>query len=429
MAQMLVSASDVNERIFFYSNAAEAVCPDGVNAWRQWQQEVVQTLVRSSFTNEFTGPYLQMRACKTSLKSLGHDFKCFFPLLSYYERINRSKTKGYSLGFDVSDESYIKEVEQLVRPIIPPVLLSQSFLEDVSAVDQLVSPRALAVVEQLNHVNGTKSSAVVFNSRHLPSVDNARTFGRLLVWVETDRADLFIQYAIGSSNPTVKPSSIGVIAVFKKFGERQLANPIAYFIDFMRTFQNSEIVVTTRLAQQTILDGCYGCHKSPLIPISPDMRHFSVDKFGQALSEINSAMSGFGAAEIAHLDKSGYGPPIGVENRLSDSEIIKCSGTNKLNDLDIKAVRDSIKCNSCHNGNDRAELTYPSALPNQLPGQTSLVDSFVVGAGLMPPSFDSTSLEVRKAIANCVRHTYYGKNGRLEEWLMQARCFEDKSPQ
>ena len=403
----------------FMDEARASECPNSLDAWLLWRDASLLHLQQRGFVSGLSRMHFFMKRCEESLNSMGDKKRCFKRMDKFSEKKYRVHTKGFSLGLSLSDQQYLDDAKKRGIGWLPRELLSNDFLKALDLDDN--GRMALQKIAIINKSRQQKILAFPYRSKHLPSVDNAATFGRLYVYIPSASKDIVAQFGIGSEKEGEKAQSISVITVTKGEGAR------VYYNDLWRLREEGRVKITTRLEANRRMEPCYDCHKSPFIPIVPH-RDFNYKKYGALLSKANNLMSSYAGMKMALISSEDYGPALGIEGRLSSQQIRACGKRPSLTEKEIARIREGVQCQACHDGISRGRLNFPSGLDMQMPSRTNLAKIFVYHEGLMPPTMEDYSEAVQSGIYLCVKKDLYGdlalnKQGRLLEWLKNEACF------
>lgn len=409
-----------------HTSSEDTQCPQSWHEWVSWRDEILSKSLATQYSTKLNLIQMKLRMCRESLER--YDRKsCMQNLDDFTAQKYRTHVKGQSLGLKMTDEEYYKHVRRENIGTLPEYFLSHEFLH---ALDTPTDSTYTNVLKLINNYNKTHSTNVIgfpYSSQHLPSVDDAETYGRFFLYIPGNSIEKFAQYGIGSEVEGKNPNSISVISVIKASDHKPAK---AYFNDLWRIRKAGTYNITTRLKANGRMELCYSCHKSPLIPIVPEKSTFDYIRYGLSLAKANAIMSQYGNAEYFGIDPTNYGPGIGIEKNLEPDAIEECAGASDFTREELKQIQLALKCQNCHNGQHRGLLNFPSGLDHQISKSKSLVHLFMEDYGIMPPLMEKQGDRVQRAIARCLIADYYGdfqdlNKGRFNEWLRNDRCTND----
>ncbi|MCX6106832.1 MAG: hypothetical protein NTY08_13480 [Proteobacteria bacterium] len=398
------------------SDVLEPVCPADFSEWKEWRIKAIRAAISAGYSSGINSMQMTIQSCRTSFEHLGPKKNCFDHIDRFSQQFFRTHTRNHSLALGISDSDYLSLLDSKGLGSLPSAFRHEDFLRRLDAAPD---GEFAAIAHDMERIGPKGTMAFYYRSKHLPSVDDAAVNGRIMLYIPGSKVDIFSQFSVGRGKLNQLPNSISVISVVKlDSAGHKFDRPKVFFNDLWR-IRGRKVVVLNRLTATKRMENCYGCHKSPLIPIYPEARTFDLSNDSGRLTSVNEIMSRFANAEHFSIDTEAYGPPMGVE-RL---ESLPCKGWGS-GDL---ASEETVRCGDCHNGEVRGKLNFPSGLSIQLPFETSLVHAFVVGYGLMPPIFQDQPLQQREDIFKCLIEDYYGdfsdpKTGRFNQWLLQEDC-------
>jgi hypothetical protein len=344
----------------------------------------------------------------------------------------------YGLGLEVPDEQYWN----LAKPYLefPELLKSQRFL--TAMANPATYRDALAMIERHNASLSPERKWVclLFDAQFITTVDDAHTYGRLLVLVPneplgtTSVADRWIQFGLADPGTTPVPEtrSASMFAVVRN--AESPTKTTTYFSDFMRIRSKR----TGRFAIQSNFTmhpdpslNCYNCHKSSVLPIHPG-REYVLDSAG-ALAEnrqnpgevpakLNNLIMGYGSPNYVYQDTVAYGPCLGPANRYRSDAFLKAATAGLvISPASYDRIRNAMHCANCHN--NFGAINYPQAVPTDLDykafrSHKGMVQT-LVEQGTMPPGNTLTARE-RQALWRCLMSEYLNmdtKQGILADWL------------
>lgn len=376
-------------------------CPKTIAQWVQWQESAIEKLKRNR-------DFLDLKPIASFLQKCQapKEFdSCLQPLKRFSSKVFDVHKPGQSLGLTISDQDYLKHLKEQNRGSLPQDFLSSDFLNLFEQVP-FDFPKIIAKVKSLAKNNGFHHAiAFPYSSRHLPSIDPAKTYKRFFILLEKDETLVVSQWNIGTTTGK-PPATISVIQIDK-------VQELAYFHDLYRVRDESGIKVLSRLEVNRRMEDCQSCHKSAFIPIVPD-DSFDFPSYKESLAQANAIMKTYRKTKQAFKAK-----PKDQEPYLG----IKEGGCGSIQGEEALALR----CQNCHHPKNNNPLTFPSGLNIQLPGRTNLVEQFVIHKRTMPPWFHEKSQSFSRLIYQCVIEDLYGsqkKTGRLFEYLENRQCVD-----
>lgn len=325
--------------------------------------------------------------------------------LDYVETAALDRHPDHELGFTVSDQQYFRETRQFVQ--IPPFLLDQAFLQSVSRYETL--ERAKTFLRNLNASRDASDQLIFFSyeSQHLGTPDNDKSFGRLLIVVPGNAAkgvpEKWVQFGVPDRGARTQVRNLSVVAAVP--GANGTFN--AYFKDFFRTYaRNGKIKIDGRWELGEGDDNCAQCHKSGILPIFPVQGSVSVAE-QQALLAVNERFRTYGVPRFGgYLDQRKLGP--GLSSASLESRKRRFGPR-----FEESPAASAMICSSCHNPERLGSLNWPM--------DEVLISSYVEG-GQMPLGHRLKSRERRDLYAKLVAE-YFAvdpKNpGILKSWLLQ----------
>jgi hypothetical protein len=324
---------------------------------------------------------------------------------------------GHALGLEVSDAEYWRAARDYVS--LPPLLASQAFLS------KLQYPATYGKAVEMVRTREPGWSVLPFEARFIKSVDRT-TYGRLLV-VAPDQpgpggalCDKWVTFAIATVDAAAHPVSVSVVAVVKGGKENT-----AYFMDYLRQAGPNEIeLMPTAVLPTSPSKNCYDCHKSPVVPISPEAVYGSdFAKTDEPLHrELNVRIRGYGKVSHALHEPTAYGPCIGPADSPHRQRVVEeCVKAEGLARTSIARVKAAMRCAGCHEA--FAPLNYPEPVRTDrevrsMKRTRGIAQTFVED-GLMPPGNDLTASE-RRALWRALSLEYYDStsgSGTLVDWL------------
>lgn len=342
--------------------------------------------------------------------------------------LSQQARRRFRFGFSISDRAYVQRSR--VATALPPLLGSQRFLQLMKHPDGYA--QALRLIQNANtrRARHERWSAVFYQSRFLRSADE-RTYGRLLV-VVPGAPIRWIQYGITTPgmNPATPMNSISVVAIDQ--GE-------AFWMDYWRIYRDDRIEVAPRVTAGHGNVNCYNCHKTPVVPIQPNVEYTLNQRGGLVVTRtgagplvrrLNEKIRGYGPASFGGLlDPQSYGPPLGDPDRPRSAAFWhRCTRRFSLNAAALVRVKRALACANCHDGSDLSAINFPQALDTDQDhdvlrhpdsGRSMALVPTYVREGWMPPKSALRPVE-REALINCLMLDYYDsttRTGALVDWL------------
>jgi hypothetical protein len=279
-----------------------------------------------------------------------------------------------------------------------------------------------------------------FSSNQAQAWDGSSSQGRLLILSEKDGLFQSSQFVVKTGSALTHPSQFSTVATK---GEK------TYFEDMERIGKPSQMQIDHASPRHPLANAsaCYSCHISGPLQIHPDLNfpkdpvsemirsipYFQKKYLTSALptdeeikkardkyyQEINSTLDKNKTKETAGLDKSYFGPKMGLlekESSNRDKILDDClKGSNFSNDRRT-AIKNSMQCSKCHNNKIRGAI-YKNPF-----SMKSFVKYYVVNVG-MPPNNDLNPKE-REALFECLSLEMDPKKNPepFKQWLTQTRC-------
>jgi hypothetical protein len=359
------------------SNLWAAQCPRTSAEQDRWVGQRVDGLIRAaraSYQTEAAQPAYErvVNATERAIRQchLGDapDFVSRYPeFVEYMRLLSLGQRDDHELGFEVSDKQYFAETS--VYTTIPEFLVAPGFLRSVSRFESL--PRAKAMLREMNARRSSTDQLLFFSyeSRHLGTPDNLKSYLRLLIVVPGDPAqhipEKWVQFGIADHGKPGSVRNVSVVAVVP--AADQTSN--VYFKDYFRTYRrNGSIAVKGRWEMGEGDDSCVRCHKSGVLPIFPVAN--SVSREERALVEtVNKRFQTYLPSRFdRYLDTRKFGPGLGSSR----------DGGDVFPPLEFEAHENQSKvamCSSCHQPNGIGSLNWPM--------ESTIIRSFVKG-GQMP---------------------------------------------
>src|ERR1041385_87399 len=154
--------------------------------------------------------------------------------VDYIEAASLDLKSDHQLGFNVTDKQYFAETRSCVE--IPQFLLNQHFLRWASRSETL--DKAKAFLASQNSTRGPSDQLIFFSyeSRHLGTPDNDKSYRRLLIVVPGDAdqgiPEKWVQF--GVTDPGKRPLIRNVSVVSALLNSDGTFD--AYFKDYFRTY-------------------------------------------------------------------------------------------------------------------------------------------------------------------------------------------------
>jgi hypothetical protein len=324
----------------------------------------------------------------------------------YVETAALDRHPDHELGFIVSDEQYFEETRQFVQ--IPDFLLDQAFLQSVSRYETL--ERAKTFLRNLNARREASDQLIFFSyeSQHLGTPDNDKSFRRLLVVVPGNYAkgvpEKWVQFGVPDPRARVRVRNVSVVAAAP--GADGTFN--AYFKDFFRTYErDGRIKIDGRWELGEGDDNCAQCHKSGILPIFPVQNSVSAAE-QQALLAVNKRFRSYGVPRFGgYLDQKKLGPGLSSASLESRKQRFGPG-------FEGSPAAGAMVCSSCHNPGRLGSLNWPM--------DEVLISSYVEG-GQMPMGHQLKTDERRDLYAKLITEYFavdQDNPGILKAWLLRA---------
>jgi hypothetical protein len=324
--------------------------------------------------------------------------------VEYLGAASLDRQPDHELGFLVPDQKYFEETRQFVE--IPGFLLDPTFVRNVSRHETL--GRAKSYLRQLNSTRSASDQLIFFSyeSRHLGTPDNDRSFGRLLIVVpgnaEKGTPDKWVQFGVPDPGSRARIRNVSVVTAVAR-GDGTFN---AYFKDFYRTYRrDGSITFTGRWELGEGDDNCAMCHKSGILPIFPVRGSVGAAE-QQFVLAVNERFRGYGSPRFGgYLDPRKLGP--GLSSATSEDRERRFgpsfAGT---------PAASAMVCSSCHNSERLGALSWPM--------DKILIKSYVTG-GQMPFGHQLKATDRRELYARLVQE-YFATDkdnpGILKSWLL-----------
>ncbi len=342
----------------------------------------------------------------------------------------------YGLGLEVPDEQYWN----LAKPYLefPELLKSQRFLTAMASPGTY--RQALEMIDSINAnlPPERKWISLLFDAQFITTVDDAHTYGRMLVMVpnepvgNSEVADRWIQFGIADPGTYPETRSVSMFTVVRN--AETPAKTTTYFSDFMRIRDKQTGKFSIRSNFTMLHDpslNCYNCHKSSVLPIHP-AREYVLDSGGKLAenranagelpAKLNNLIMGYGPPNYVYQDTFAYGPCLGPTNRYRSDAFLKSATAGlDISPTSYDRIRNAMHCSNCHN--NFGVINYPQAVPTDLDLKAfrthrGMVQT-LVEQGTMPPGNTLTARE-RQALWRCLMSEYLNmdtKQGILADWL------------
>ncbi len=319
---------------------------------------------------------------------------------------------GRSLGLTMTDAEYHRTPHPGMLDL-PPELKTQEFLKWLEENSAESLDKALAYIEAL----GKGWTAFLYESQHLPTPDASNSLGRFFVHVPGRKFEQFLQFGLQHRPGGSAAKNLSIVAI-------QKTDPVTGFrlpklrgrvTDLRRVHTAEGISIVSRLEEVGKLENCYDCHKQLLLPITPKPASFNETRFGRALRQINDRMEAYAGIAGDGVDIAAWGPAIGRPGQAGrdDAFFDACAARHGVPRLRYPAIADAMRCASCHDGDIRGRLNYPSIL-HRVPEGASLVHFYVREHQKMPPNTTLSDGE-RAALVDCLKKEHYEVT--LPQWL------------
>ncbi len=395
-------------------------CPPTVAQQEAWAGIKVNALVRAAraYYEQERAEAAYDRTVEDIARTLrrcgmsgGSSFAARYPeFVGYLQALSVGLLDDHELGFNVSDETYFAETRKYVT--IPDFLLTPRFLKTVTRFETL--PQAKALLRELNKSRAPDSQLIFFSyeSRHLGTPDNNKSFRRLLIVVPGDPAknvpEKWVQFGLTDPGARVRTRNVSVVAVVRDAD--QTTN--TYFKDYFRTYRrNGAITIKGRWELGEGDDNCVTCHKSGVLPIFPVEGSVSSDEL-RFVEEVNDRFLTYGPPRFdRYLDASKFGPGLGSVRPL-DPLVASARQAHASFPAKEIASATSSACVSCHHPNGLGSLNWPM--------DKKVISSFVTG-GRMPYGAELSRRERIKRYSQLVQDYFSiddARPGILKSWLL-----------
>ncbi len=410
--------------VWLYASASISAVPCARTAAQQdaWLGIKVDSLIRAAralFENENAqSAYDRMvdeiaGTMKHCQLTDGSEFAARYPeFVGYVRALSLERLDDHELGFNVSDEVYFAETQKYVT--IPDFLMTARFLKTVTRFETL--PQAKALLREMNANRAPDNQLVFFSyeSRHLGTPDNNKSFRRLLIVVPGNPAqgvpEKWVQFGLTDPGLRVRTRNVSVVAVVP--GADHTTN--TYFKDYFRTYRrNGSIAIKGRWELGFGDDNCVQCHKSGVLPIFPVQGSVSRDEL-PFVDAVNDRFLSYGPPRFdKYLDASKFGPGLGsirprpISNGASSRQSHRAFPVKPSEELSANTA-----CVSCHHPNGLGSLNWPM--------DAKVIGSFVKG-GQMPFRVELTKRERAKLYNQLVRDYFSIDDlnpGILKAWLL-----------
>lgn len=421
--------------LWLAASASAATCPSGKAQWQDWNRENANRLYQGEFRSFVVNPIVEtIEGCQSELAKAPDIRACVGPLGRFAKARWWDFQKGHSLGSEVTDQDYMEKVPFPEYLDIPKELKDQEFLSWVNDEAKTESlEKGLAYVEKINATivdPAMKWITFLYRSQHLPAPDETFALGRFFVYIPGKDFDRYLQFALRSDPNNDLPSAFSVVSVQKTdpVTKQPLAKPLARLKDFWRIRTATGIQLSTRLKVKGALENCYQCHKSALLPITPDPKVFDEKRFGAKVKLVNQLMGNHTDLEPYGIRVADYGPGLGpVNGKLrTKAFLLACAGGKVTDEKRLEVIGKAMNCQNCHDGSTRGLLNYPSAKAKQPTTRKPLTQMYIVDHAKMPPGSKLSKPE-REALAECVRREFYqfdtAQPGILQSYLNNDACW------
>lgn len=239
---------------------------------------------------------------------------------------------------------------------------------------------------------------VEFTSTSVPNLPNG--YGRVLVLIETDDFDQWLQIATADTQPRLLGRNVDLAVVQKRTETGQkLGTRNFYFNGYSRFLAPKPRWEQEGLGAANPLNRCIMCHPSGLRGIFPLPGSVAKDE-EEMLKYIQKKLDGAKLDDFGgYYDLEKVGPPLGpVDPPGRDALVARC-GAN-LGAASRAKVARAMNCASCHDGKFRGILNTVT--------DWSTIHHKIVAAvpeARMPPAEDLSIWE-RAAVSGCLRLEY-----------------------
>jgi hypothetical protein len=412
-------------------------CQLKAEEWRNYGRIWVDKLFAGDFREHtVTSPVQTLEACASALSVAPEVSRCLDPIRRFTKARWWNYQPGHSMGSSIPDSDYFNKVPYPDFLQIPKELTDKKFLalvEDEAETADL--EKALAYVEERNAKAidpNDKWLTFIYRSQHLATPDGTGALGRFFVYIPGKDFDRFLQFGLRSSPYEDLPNGFSVVSVQKndpKTG-KPLAAPVARLKDFWRIRNGSQITVSTRFDVKGALENCYQCHKTALLPITPDPKVFDDKRFGKTVKLVNELMGGYTDIKLHGMEADDAGPGLGPVDYAgrTGAFMASCAQGRVPDAKRLEAIRDAMNCQNCHDGSTRGLLNFPSAHVLQPHSRKTLVRQYIVDHKKMPPGHSDFTPVERQVLNDCLKEELYGQSeaqpGLLKTWLRNDSCWD-----
>jgi hypothetical protein len=309
-----------------------ASCPSKTKAeWLQVFKEEADKLGGSkNYYNKDIAEYASKCMPTWNVMGLG---QCSKRIAIASEARFKTKTKGGSMGWEMSDKDYVMNIPKEFRSL--PLELSDGLP---------------ANYREIAKNKGWK--VFKYRSRTVPNPPRS-SYNRVLIVVPGPKDDKYIQFTISDdlSKPNRPEQLIDFISVEHNKNDYN-KNAQVHFTQFWRNSSGKKPVDKIHTGQG--YDSCYSCHPNGVRELSPEPGSYSKED-AKSLKEIKKMMSGYGKQEFNNaIHREAWGAPKGA-----DQGCVKCHNNYEGKHLQSRGAINSRTSNSHINHKMTQDFTMP----------------------------------------------------------------------
>ncbi|MDX0587080.1 hypothetical protein GHK50_32670 [Sinorhizobium medicae] len=413
----------------------EAVtCPKDEAEWISWRDAAAERLLEPTVTRNAEA-FISLRRIVPVADELDLFISAcaqnqlppsILNLAAFSRTLGVNNYKNHRFGFSIDDMTYINSVRQQID--LPPLLKSQQFLKSLRKPATYTEAKRL--IDEHNKTLPPDKQWVVllYKSRFLTTPDQAQTFGRFFIYVPDGRYEKWIQFGIVTPGDPVRDvNNVSIVSLDAPDGEGRRRSAI---IDHWRTYEaDGSVSLGTRYETVGETENCAICHKTSPLAIRPAEEYVLSEQGALVLNttnpgivpeQLNAKIEDYGSPYFGDwLDVNDFGPSIGPRARTRGIEFIRaCSLPVPLTEESLERVKNSMRCDSCHNDGFVGPINVPPALKTD--ADIGQLETYIT-EGWMPPNKNLSASE-KQALFNCLRQDYHdlqAKSGVLMDWLLQ----------
>lgn len=152
-------------------------CPTSLAEWIVWRDLSIDKARVGGFDTGLVPIQMTLQSCRSELAKLGKSAACFDRLFAF-SRINYlSHSPGKTLGLEMTSVDYVSQMRSLGLGTLPSVFLTNDVLgrfENSKSAEELVN-----LLEGIGSDEKYDVKAFAYTSRHIESVDDSQTLGRI----------------------------------------------------------------------------------------------------------------------------------------------------------------------------------------------------------------------------------------------------------